>query len=66
MSKSGQNYLLSEVRKSVEYCAREYEMTWAEAVGCLDMIKHYYIDMAFSINIEEDIIEEEDDDIQDQ
>jgi len=54
MSKAGQNYLLSESRKSVEYCAREYDITWAEAVGCLEMIAHYYTDLAFNLNSEDE------------
>lgn len=58
MSKPGQNYLLESVRKSIEYCAHEYEMTWAEAIGCLEMIKHYYVDLAFDMNLDKN--EEED------
>ena len=54
MSKPGQNFLLGEIRKAVEYCAREYDMTWAETIGCLEMTKHYYIDIAFSTNKDED------------
>lgn len=61
MSKQGQNYLLESVRKAIEYCAREYDMTWAEAIGCLEMIKHYYVDLAFDLNMdkEEEETEEE-------
>lgn len=47
MSRPGQDYLLEEIRKAISYCALEYDMTWAEAIGCLEMSKHYYIDLAF-------------------
>ena len=54
MSKSGQNYLLENIRKSIEYCAREYEMTWVEVIGCLEMTKCYYAEIAFGDGLEEE------------
>ena len=58
MSKSAQSYLLHEIRKAIEYCAREYDMTWAEAVGCLHMAIQYYTSVAFET--EEDDEDDED------
>jgi len=59
MSKAGQNFLLQEIRRAIEYCAKEYDMTWAEAIGCLNMCIHYYNDLAFNSDYEEDEEDEE-------
>lgn len=59
MSKAGQNYLIQEIRRAIEYCAQEYDMTWAEAIGCLNMCSHYYNDLAFDSNYEDEDDEED-------
>lgn len=61
MSRPGQDFILQEVRKVIEYCAKEYDMTWAEAVGCLSMIQHYYSSVAFQTNMNEEAETDEDD-----
>lgn len=60
MSRQGQTYLMQEIRKAVEYCSREYEMTWSEAIGCLTMATHYYANVAFSMDLTDEEIDEMD------
>ena len=47
MGKAGQAYFIETIRKAIEYCAMEYDMTWVEAIGCLHMAAHHYAMVAF-------------------
>jgi hypothetical protein len=40
MSKEAQQYLVNETRRVINYCIDEYDITWAEAVGCMYMLLH--------------------------
>ena len=54
MSVEGQMYLLEKVSVAVDYCAMEYDMTWAEAIGVLQMSIVYYANRAYENSEEGD------------
>ena len=47
MSKLGINYLDDAIDRAVEYCSREFDMTYAEIVGELEIYKARIIQQAF-------------------
>lgn len=46
MSQRGTEHLCTELAAVIDHFRDEYEMTYAEVVGCLEIVKHFLIDEA--------------------
>lgn len=53
MSDAGRQYLLDKLTDTIDYVRLEYDMTYTELIGCLEVVKH-------SILVEGSIDEDED------
>jgi len=65
MSEGGQQYLLTEIRRAIDYAIDEYDITWPEVIGCLYMGLHYITTLAYDKDSEDEETEiEEDEDVE--
>ena len=53
MSQQAQIYLINEIHRAMNYCVDEYDITWVEAVGCLQMALHKLTERAVKETIDE-------------
>ena len=55
MSRRGCEHFVSDINRLIERLSQEYDMSYAEIVGCLEMVKQEVIDDAFAESDEEEV-----------